>query len=82
MMSDLMTWTPWRFMLVAIAGWMNRQQQDVIEQYVEHYHLERPHRRLNNRRIVQPAEPAPTDGPGLCPEQLGGLQKSYHRQVA
>ena len=25
-----MTWTPWRFMLVAIAGWMNRQQQDVI----------------------------------------------------
>jgi hypothetical protein len=22
-----MTWPPWRFFLVAIAGWMNRQQQ-------------------------------------------------------
>ena len=26
-----MTWTPWRFFLVAIAGWMNRRQQEVIE---------------------------------------------------
>ena len=26
----LMTWTPWRFFLVAIAGWMNRIQQKVI----------------------------------------------------
>jgi putative transposase len=25
-----MTWTPWYFLVVAIAGWMNRQQQ-VIE---------------------------------------------------
>ena len=25
-----MTWTPWRFLLVAIAGWMNRQQQEAI----------------------------------------------------
>ena len=25
-----MTWTPWQFIVVAIAGWMNRQQQDVI----------------------------------------------------
>jgi len=27
---SLMIWTPWQFMLVAIAGWMNRQQQDAI----------------------------------------------------
>ncbi len=25
-----MTWTPWQFFLVAIAGWMNRQQQEAI----------------------------------------------------
>ena len=25
-----MTWTPWRFFLVAVAGWMNRQQQEAI----------------------------------------------------
>ena len=28
--SSPMTWTPWRFFLVAIAGWMNRQQQEAI----------------------------------------------------
>jgi len=26
-----MTWTPWQFIMTALAGWMNRQQQDVIE---------------------------------------------------
>jgi hypothetical protein len=26
-----MTWTPWHFIVVAVAGWMNRRQQEVIE---------------------------------------------------
>jgi hypothetical protein len=26
-----MTFTPWKLLIVAIAGWMNRQQQDVIQ---------------------------------------------------
>jgi hypothetical protein len=26
-----MTWTPWHFLVVAIAGWMNREQQQVID---------------------------------------------------
>ena len=26
-----MTWKPWHFFTVAIAGWMNRQQQEAIE---------------------------------------------------
>ena len=25
-----MTWKPWQFLTVAIAGWMNRQQQDAL----------------------------------------------------
>jgi len=25
-----MTFTPWKLFLVAVAGWMNRHQQDVI----------------------------------------------------
>ena len=25
-----MTWTPWHFIVMAVAGWMSRQQQDVI----------------------------------------------------
>jgi hypothetical protein len=27
-----MTWTPWCFLIVAIAGWMNRQQQVAYRQ--------------------------------------------------
>ena len=30
MVPGLMTWKPWTFFAVAIAGWMNRQQQDAI----------------------------------------------------
>ena len=26
-----MTWTPWHFLVVAISGWMNREQQEFIE---------------------------------------------------
>jgi hypothetical protein len=26
-----MTWKPWTFFAVALAGWMNRQQQEVIQ---------------------------------------------------
>ena len=28
MVPRLMTWKPWTFFAVAIAGWMNRQQHD------------------------------------------------------
>jgi hypothetical protein len=28
-----MTWKPFHFLVVAIAGWMNRQQQQVIESH-------------------------------------------------
>ena len=49
---------------------------------MEHYHTERPHQGLGNRRIIEPAEPRPTEGPVLCRERLGGLLKSYYRQAA
>jgi hypothetical protein len=26
-----MAWTPWHFLVVAISGWMNREQQQVID---------------------------------------------------
>jgi hypothetical protein len=26
-----MTWTPFHFLIVAISGWMNREQQQVID---------------------------------------------------
>jgi len=30
-----MTWTPWQFFLVAIAGGMNRQQQEAVAYFRE-----------------------------------------------
>jgi len=65
-----------------------------IEQYIEHYHLERVHKNLG-RRIVQsqappfstvpnaaPDTPPPTVNEIRCRERLGGLLKSYHRKAA
>ena len=54
----------------------------VVSQYVEHYLRERPHRGVGNRRIVEPEEAQPTEGPVVCRERLGGLLKTYYRKAA
>ncbi|MHC4635914.1 MAG: integrase core domain-containing protein, partial [Planctomycetota bacterium] len=49
----------------------------VINEYMEHYHTERPHQGIGNNII----EPPPMVGQGkiVCQERLGGLLKSYTR---
>lgn len=60
-----------------------RQVRYVVDQYVEHYNLERPHKGIDYLRPVEPAEqPECRDGPVLCKERLGGLLRSYYRQAA
>jgi len=59
-----------------------KQLRYVVSQYMDHYHFERPHSGLDNRRPVEPESPQPTEGPVLCQERLGGLLKSYYRQAA
>jgi transposase InsO family protein len=59
-----------------------RHVRYVVSSYVEHYLTERPHQGLDNRRIAEPAEPGPTEGPVLCSERLGGLLRSYYRRAA
>jgi len=54
----------------------------VVEQYVEHFLTERPHKGLEYRRPVEPEAPPPLDGPVKCHERLGGLLKSYYREAA
>ncbi|MHC4061141.1 MAG: integrase core domain-containing protein [Planctomycetota bacterium] len=48
----------------------------IIEEYVKHYHQERPHQGIDNN-IIEP----PPQGRGqiTCHERLGGLLKSYRR---
>jgi hypothetical protein len=45
-----MTWTPGQFIVVAIAGWMNRQQQEVIEYLKEENRVLREE--LGHKRII------------------------------
>jgi transposase InsO family protein len=59
-----------------------RSVRHVIEQYVEHYLGERPHKGLDYRRPVEPAESPPAEGQVVCHERLGGLLKSYYREAA
>ena len=53
----------------------------VIENYVEHFLRERPHRVLG-RTIIEPDEPMPAEGPVHCRQRLGGLLKTYYREAA
>ena len=49
-----MTWTPWQFIVVAIAGWMNRQQQEVIEYLREENRILRE--KLGGKRLLLSVE--------------------------
>ena len=49
----------------------------VINEYMEHYHTERPHQGIGNT-IITPL-PQSKDGKIVCQERLGGLLKSYRR---
>ena len=47
------------------------------EQFIIHYHQERPHQGIGNN-IIEP-QPQSKDGEIVCHERLGGLLKSYRR---
>lgn len=60
-----------------------RHVRHAIDQYVEHYNLERPHKGLDHRQPVKPDEtPTCRDGAVVCRQRLGGLLKSYQRLAA
>ena len=57
--------------------------RDAVRQFVEHYHLERPHQGLDGELIAGDA-PAdlPTEGQVRCHSRLGGMLNSYYREAA
>jgi transposase InsO family protein len=60
-----------------------RHVRHVIEEYVEHYNLERPHGGIDHQRPVEhDGQHSSRDGPVLCRQRLGGLLKSYYREAA
>ncbi len=54
---------------------------DLVREYVEHYHTERPHQGLGNGLVIGETPPAST-GKVTCRTRLGGLLRHYHRTAA
>ncbi len=57
-----------------------RHLRRAIEEYVEHYHLKRPHQGLGNT-LIRGVTESPI-GAVQRRERLGGLLNSYYREAA
>ena len=51
--------------------------QRALQEFVAHYHLERPHQGLGNRVLTGSAVESPKAGEVVVDERLGGLLRSY-----
>jgi len=51
----------------------------IVTEFLEHYHLERPHQSMENEPLVKIAETSSDDGKVQCRERLGGLLRHYYR---
>ncbi|MCH8164839.1 MAG: transposase [Planctomycetes bacterium] len=56
--------------------------RNAIDEYLEHYHRERPHQGLGNRYLESNGEARDATTPVERRERLGGLLRSYHRRAA
>ena len=59
-----------------------RSLRNAIDEYLEHYHRERPHQGLGNHYLESNGESRDATTPVECRERLGGLLRSYHRRAA
>ena len=55
--------------------------QAAVRAFIDHYHEERPHHRLDNE-LIAPATAMIGTGPITCRQCLGGLLKFYDREAA
>ena len=53
-----------------------------VNEFAEHYHLERNHQGIDNKIIEPGDEVGLTDGEIQCNERLGGMLKYYYRDAA
>src|ERR687888_1203334 len=58
-----------------------RSLSHVLHEYLTHYHLERNHQGLDNRRIAPEEEVGCQTGHVVRRERLGGLLSYYHREA-
>jgi hypothetical protein len=55
--------------------------RELIREYMDHYHVERPHQGLDGA-FIQPANDHAAAGPLARRERLGGLLNYYYREAA
>ena len=67
-----------QFFMHAFAGWVNRQQHDVVDRS----HRERHHQGPENRLIEPDDTAGRTEGKVARRERLGGLLNYYYREAA
>jgi len=53
--------------------------RNAVNQYLAHYHAERPNQELDNKLIVPPEQPLDVSQKIETTERLGGLLRSYRR---
>ena len=58
-----------------------RHLDHLVSEYLEHYHLERPHQGLGNRSLTG-HDPPGEDGEVVCRVRLGGVLRHYERRSA
>ena len=62
----------------------------LVEQFLAHYHEERPHQAKGNAPLTPPHQPPATGPPDIplrvkdiaCRKRLGGVLKHYYRRAA
>ena len=59
-----------KLVVVALTGWINQQQEDVIDYLREEV------------RIIEPEFGSAAEGEVNCRERLGGLLRYYYRDAA
>ena len=60
----------------------DQAMRNAVNQYLDHYHAERPHQGLDNELIVPFEEPRAMNSNIESSERLGGLLRSYRRVAA
>jgi transposase InsO family protein len=59
-----------------------RHLRTAVQEYTDHYHLERNHQGLENELIEDRRDELNVDGRVECRERLGGILKYYDRRAA
>jgi putative transposase len=58
-----------------------RHLREILREFVDHYHAERPHQGLGNM-LISPAEASTGSGPVRRRQRLGGILNYYYRKAA